>query len=82
MVRQPNQPTLQYTIQVGDEAIVAPLSLFSPELFAITHSKEIHTQERNMGDPEDPHDEHYLRETSVRVYFYQPCTMFVYLIIK
>lgn len=64
-MRQPNQPTLQYTIQVGDEAIVAPLSLFTPELFGITNSREIHTQERNMGDPEDPHDEHYLRETSV-----------------
>ncbi|KAK6629099.1 hypothetical protein RUM43_002916 [Polyplax serrata] len=64
VVRQPNQPTLQYTIQVGDEAIVAPLSLFTPELFALTNSKQIHTQERNVGDPEDPHDEHYLRETS------------------
>lgn len=69
IVRQPNHPTLQYLIQIGDEAIIAPLALFTPELFAITNPKGIQTQERNMGDPEDPHDEHYLRETSVRKKF-------------
>ncbi|KAL0280350.1 UNVERIFIED_CONTAM: hypothetical protein PYX00_001668 [Menopon gallinae] len=63
-VMEPNEPVIQYTIQVGDEAVVAPLSMFTPELFSVTNSRGIHTQERNMGDPEDPHDEHYLRETS------------------
>lgn len=57
---------LQYTIQVGDECIVAPLSLFTPELFGITGTKTVHTQKRSLGDPEDPHDENYLRETRVR----------------
>jgi actin-related protein 8 len=52
-------------IQVGDECIVAPLSLFQPELFGVTGSKLVHIQQRASGDPEDPHDENYLRETSV-----------------
>lgn len=65
IVKKPKSAVLQYTIQLGDEAIVAPLSLFTPELFAATNSRGITTQERNMGDSEDPHDEHYLRETSV-----------------
>jgi len=52
-------------IQVGDECIVAPLSLFQPELFGVTGPKVVHIQQRAGGDPEDPHDENYLRETSV-----------------
>jgi len=52
-------------IQVGDECIVAPLSLFQPELFGVTGPKVVHIQRRAGGDPEDPHDENYLRETSV-----------------
>ncbi|KAK4885379.1 hypothetical protein RN001_001650 [Aquatica leii] len=63
VLKQPQKTVLQYTIQVGDECIVAPLSLFSPELFSITGSKVVHTQKRSLGDPEDPHDENYLRET-------------------
>lgn len=60
--KQPDKPIMQYTIQVGDECIVAPLSLFSPELFGMTGSKAVHTQKRNNGDPEDIYDENYLRE--------------------
>lgn len=65
MLKQPDKPVLQFTIQVGDECIVAPLSLFSPELFGITGSKSVHTQKRSSGDPEDPHDENYLRDIRV-----------------
>lgn len=45
---------------------MAPLSLFQPELFGVTGPKLVHIQQRATGDPEDPHDENYLRETSVR----------------
>lgn len=44
---------------------MAPLSLFQPELFGVTGPKVVHIQQRAGGDPEDPHDENYLRETSV-----------------
>lgn len=57
-----------YTLQLGDECIVAPLSLFTPELFGITGTKYVHTQKRSSGDPEDPHDDNYLRETSVSIF--------------
>ncbi|KAL3283058.1 hypothetical protein HHI36_006216 [Cryptolaemus montrouzieri] len=62
LLKQPGKPVMQYTIQVGDECIVAPLSLFSPELFGITGPKSIHTQKPPPGDPEDPNDENYLRD--------------------
>ncbi|XP_001605850.1 actin-related protein 8 [Nasonia vitripennis] len=65
-VKKPRQPTENYTIQVGDECLIAPLSLFQPELFRVTGAHSVHIQKRSMGDSEDPHDENYLRETSRR----------------
>lgn len=56
---------LQFIMQVGDEAIVAPLSFFTPELLGATDSSGIITQDRSQGDSEDPHDEIFLRETTV-----------------
>ncbi|XP_068084307.1 actin-related protein 8 isoform X2 [Anabrus simplex] len=66
VVRQPKIPSQKYIMQVGDECIVAPLSLFQPELFGVTGPKAVHIQKRSLGEPEDPHDENYLRETSRR----------------
>ncbi|KAI4488931.1 PREDICTED: actin-related protein 8 [Polistes canadensis] len=66
IVRKPKRQTEKYTLQVGDECLVAPLSLFQPELFKVTGTHNVHIQRRSMGDPEDPHDENYLRETSRR----------------
>ncbi|XP_063228540.1 actin-related protein 8 isoform X2 [Bacillus rossius redtenbacheri] len=66
VVRKPKVPTCRYTLQVGDECIVAPLSLFQPELFGVTGPKAVLVQKRSLGDPEDPHDDNYLRETSRR----------------
>lgn len=61
----PGKMPISYTIQMGDELIVAALSLFYADLLKITGSKMMHTQKPNMGDPDDPFDENYLRETSV-----------------
>lgn len=57
--------------QVGDECLIAPLSLFQPELFRITGTHNVHIQKRSSGDPEDPYDENYLRETSVSAYIHK-----------
>ncbi|XP_044580234.1 actin-related protein 8 isoform X1 [Cotesia glomerata] len=65
-VKKPKSPVEKYTLQVGDECLIAPLSLFQPELFKITGVHNVHIQKRYIGDPEDPHDENYLRETSRR----------------
>ncbi|XP_054261537.1 actin-related protein 8 isoform X2 [Macrosteles quadrilineatus] len=59
-------PGLSYTIQMADECLIAPLGMFSPELLGVTGPKSIVTQKRSYGDPHDPHDAEYLRETSRR----------------
>lgn len=64
-VHSPGEISSTYTIQMGDELIVAALSLFYPDLLKITGSKSTVTQKPNPGDPDDPFDENYLRETSV-----------------
>lgn len=64
--------TLQYTIQVGDECIVAPLSLFNTELLNITgpgKSAKVQKPARQQLDPEDCFDAEYLRETGVSFIF-------------
>lgn len=50
---------------MADECLIAPLGLFQPELLGVTGFKSVITQKRSMGDPQDPHDGDYLRETSV-----------------
>ncbi|GAB6018746.1 actin-like protein arp8 [Chamberlinius hualienensis] len=65
-VKRPGNPTLSYKLHTGDECMVAPLSLFYQDLLGLTGSKKVRTQQRSTGDPEDPHDQHYLRETSQR----------------
>lgn len=70
VVRRHNKPTIRYTLQVGDECIVAPLSLFNTELLNVTgNSKKAKVQKpaRQQPDPEDCFDAEYLRETGVRV---------------
>ncbi|XP_075228327.1 actin-related protein 8 isoform X2 [Lycorma delicatula] len=66
IVKQPKTPSVKYTIQMADECLIAPLSLFQPELLGVTGTKMITTQKRSTGDPQDPHDADYLRETSRR----------------
>jgi len=54
-------------LQVGDECLIAPLSLFTPELLSISGPKSVHGQVLYEPQAEDPHDGNYLRETSVRI---------------
>lgn len=65
-VENPCRATKKYTIQVGDEAIVAPLSLFHTELLNITGTgKKARVQNASYADHEDCFDSKYLRETGV-----------------
>lgn len=66
-IHSPGEVPSSYTIQIGDEALLAPLGLFYPDLLRLTGPKTIITQKPNPGDPDDPFDESYLRETSVRL---------------
>ncbi|CAB1336268.1 unnamed protein product [Coregonus sp. 'balchen'] len=61
--RFPESPALLYQIRLGDEKLQAPMALFYPTTFGIVGQKMTTLQHRSQGDPEDPHDEHYLLGT-------------------
>ncbi len=53
---------------MGDECIVAPLSLFHTELLGVTGVKKeakVQKTAAHQADPEDCFDAEYLRETGV-----------------
>uniref|UniRef100_A0A8B9L9S2 Actin-related protein 8 n=1 Tax=Astyanax mexicanus TaxID=7994 RepID=A0A8B9L9S2_ASTMX len=61
--RFPESPVLLYQLRIGDEKLQAPMALFYPAAFGIVGQKMTTLQHRSPGDPEDPHDEHYLLST-------------------
>ncbi|XP_070558139.1 actin-related protein 8-like isoform X2 [Ptychodera flava] len=65
-IRQPHKPTVLYQIKLGDEGLQAPMAIFYPQTCGLVGKILIHTQQRNQGDPEDPHDETYLLQTQSR----------------
>lgn len=63
-----NKPKWKFTLQIGDECIIAPLSLFHTELLNITGTGKIARTQKpavQQADPEDCFDAEYLRETGV-----------------
>lgn len=66
LIKRPEQHIVKYPIRLGDEGILAPMSLFFPDLLTL-HGDLAHVQKRSEGDPEDPHDEFYLKMTSREV---------------
>ncbi|XP_017155875.1 actin-related protein 8 [Drosophila miranda] len=65
-LRKQNGQWLRYTLQVGDEAIMAPLAFFHTELLNITgKARKAFTQQppQEQYDCEDCFDAEYLRET-------------------
>ncbi|KAK2507879.1 hypothetical protein MC885_017038 [Smutsia gigantea] len=62
-IRHPGSPALLYQFRLGDEKLQAPMALFYPATFGIIGQKMTTLQHRSQGDPEDPHDEHYLLAT-------------------
>ncbi|MBN3311226.1 ARP8 protein, partial [Amia calva] len=62
-LRNPESPALLYQLRLGDEKLQAPMALFYPATFGIVGQKMTSLQQRSQGDPEDPHDEHYLLGT-------------------
>ena len=47
---------------MGDELVLAPLSLFFPDMFGMVGPGLTRVQQRNDGDPADPHDDFYLKQ--------------------
>lgn len=65
---QPGKPHVIYTLQVGDECIVAPLALFNTELLNVTGTGKLAKTQKPaalQSDAEDCFDAEYLRETGV-----------------
>lgn len=69
-VNQPQQEKRKFTLQIGDEAIVAPLGLFHTELLSVTGAnKSVPITQKPSGaqpNSEDCFDAQYLRETGRR----------------
>uniref|UniRef100_A0A182SRP2 Uncharacterized protein n=1 Tax=Anopheles maculatus TaxID=74869 RepID=A0A182SRP2_9DIPT len=69
-VQHPGMAKRNYTLQVGDEAMVAPLSIFFTELLAITGANRTAPKTQkgcsSQPHPEDCFDAEYLRETGRR----------------
>ncbi|XP_013198176.2 actin-related protein 8 [Amyelois transitella] len=63
LVDHPGDIVNKYTLQVGDECVISPLSLFHTDLLKITGAKMTKIQNRQPSDPEDPFDAEFLRET-------------------
>lgn len=53
----------EYCIKPCQISLQAPMALFYPATFGIVGQKMTILQHRSQGDPEDPHDEHYLLAT-------------------
>ena len=51
---------IRHSVCLSDECVMAPMSLFHPELLDVTSSQRpqrLRTMDKNDGDPEDPHDD-------------------------
>lgn len=53
-------------MRIGDEALLAPMGLFVSDLLGLQGPKLTHVQKRSDGDPDDPLDEFFLRQTTSR----------------
>ena len=66
LIKKPEQHIVKYPIRLGDEGIITSMSFFFPDLLTL-HGDLAHVQKRSEGDPEDPHDEFYLKMTTREV---------------
>ncbi|XP_058060325.1 actin-related protein 8 [Anopheles bellator] len=70
VVHQPQMPKRNYTLQVADETMIAPLALFHTELLTITGANRAAPKTQkpasSQSHPEDCFDAEYLRETGRR----------------
>ncbi|XP_041378504.1 actin-related protein 8-like isoform X2 [Gigantopelta aegis] len=62
-IKRPQTNIIKYNIKLGDELLLSTLSLLFPEMYGLHGAHLVHVQSRFAGDPDDPHDESYLRQT-------------------
>jgi len=66
VLRRPSQRLVKYSIRIGDERIIAPLSAFFPDMFGLKGEHLFQKPEKFHSDPTDPFDDDYLRQTMSR----------------
>ncbi|CAL1544546.1 unnamed protein product [Lymnaea stagnalis] len=62
-IHRPDKTVIKYCVKLGDEPILGPMALFRPMAFGLLGDHLIRVQSRSEADPDDPHDEDYLRQT-------------------
>ncbi|KAK6176999.1 hypothetical protein SNE40_015194 [Patella caerulea] len=62
-IKKVQKNAVHYNVKLGDELVLTPLSLLHPEMFGLHGNKLIRVQSRYDGDPDDPHDDHFLVQT-------------------
>ena len=65
-VKHPGGMITKYSVNFGDETILAAMSLFYPDMFGLRGDNLWHTCPKSQSDPEDPHDDDYLAQTQSR----------------
>lgn len=65
-MRHPGKSILKYSIHMGDEVILATMSIFYPDMFGLQGSGLWHVYRKENSDPGDQHDEEYLQQTQSR----------------
>lgn len=66
VLRRPSQRVVKYSVRVGDERILAPLSVFYPDMLGLKGDHLFQKPEKFQSDPSDPYDDDYLAQTMSR----------------
>ncbi len=65
-LKHPGQQIIKYSIQMGDETLLATMSLYYPDMMGLKGRHLWWVHQKSRGDPEDPRDEDYLQHTQSR----------------
>lgn len=66
LLRCPSQHIVKYLVRMGDERILAPMSVFFPDMFGLKGDHLYQKFEKFSSDPSDPNDDDYLIQTMSR----------------
>ncbi|XP_013416837.1 actin-related protein 8 [Lingula anatina] len=62
-IKHPGHPIVNYSMQVGDETILAAMSPFFPDLLGLKGAHLVRLQPKGESDPADIFDDDYLAQT-------------------
>ena len=62
-LKEPDKTITKYSVRVGDEALIAPMAMFYPDMFGLHGDNLTGTNKRQMSQPEDVFDGDYLKQT-------------------